>query len=292
MKFKLKKEKNKGFGFTIFELAIVMTIIGLLVVTIIGGEKLIQFSHLAKARQVTQNACFIKRESLLIWLEPTLRTSFSSRLSDNDSVSQWNNLADSDYNATQSNSSYQPTFKEKGINNVPSVYFDGSNDSLSFSYDSVSHLNPSKFTIFIVYSPETLSDYGVLIDSESLRKDGFFNYIYPTTGGVRFEVFSGPSSSNVLTSNTLTVNNTYVLCAMYDGTNASLYHNNSLVNSTAVNYKRLTGEGIAIGYDTYGSGRNWFQGYISEIILFGEALNSTQRAEIHEYLNSKYRIYQ
>lgn len=63
---------------------------------------------------------------LVLWLDASQLS-----LTDGAKVDTWNDLSGNDNHLTQSTSSYQPTFRQTGMNGRPVVEFDGSNDLLN-----------------------------------------------------------------------------------------------------------------------------------------------------------------
>jgi hypothetical protein len=89
-------------------------------------------------------------------VESTSESSFdTSEQSEGSPLTNWYDLnpqSSFKNNFNQSSSSNKPTYKIEGINNLPSIYFDGTNDSMSSieSTNSSGYFNNNNFTIFVV----------------------------------------------------------------------------------------------------------------------------------------------
>jgi type II secretory pathway pseudopilin PulG len=277
------KSKKSVLAFSLVELSVVMVVIGLLIFATIGGQKIVDLVRISRARQLTNSASFVLKKSLVLWLEPTLRNSFPVAISNEDTVSQWNNLADSDINPAQATSANRPIFVSDGIGRIPSVRFDGSNDYLEFSANSIVSLNPNKFTIFVVISVSSDASSTKYVFNSLSSGDGY--ELHLSTSNQFVSTISGGSST---ASSALSVNIPYILNADYNGSSLSSYLNNSLVSSSSLSFSRNKSFTPIIG--AQGASSNPFTGDISEIIIYDEALSDSERGEIYDYLAEKYKV--
>jgi len=294
--------KNKSrkfiFAFSLIELSIVMIIIGLLASITIGGQKLVWFAKVSKARQLTNDASFILQKSLVLWLEPTLKSSFKDIndvdvvLDNGDGVAQWVNQAYTDMNPVQATSSNQPTFTSDGIGGIPTLRFDG-NDYLEFASASIPAMNPNEFTMFIVCSAlGGQGAYRSLITSRS-NIPGRSGYMFYANSVNTWDVVHGTGASYVATTSTtgVALNTPSVLTGERNASTTKIYVNNALEDSDSSAFVKNTVYPARIGTGQTESFPTFFwNGDVSEIIIFNKALSSTERTEIYDYLAEKYSI--
>jgi len=293
------KSRKSIFAFSLIELSVIMVIIGLLVSAIVGGQKLVWFAKISKVRQLTNDASFVRKKSLVLWLEPTLKNSFQDIngvnvvLNNEDSVAQWVNLADNNMNPVQATSSNQPTFTSDGIGGIPTLRFDG-NDYLEFGTGSISAMNPNEFTMFIVGSVSGgTGTYRSPLTSRSNIFPGLSGYMFYAASSDCFTFVTGNGSGWDAAESTVNFleNKTYVLNAIKDSSTSSLYVNNALTDSQSITLSRNKSYPARIGGGKTETSATFFWiGDISEIIIFNEALSSTERTEIYDYLAEKYKV--
>ena len=147
------KTLNKRSGVTLLELSIVLIIISTLTVIVIGAEKLIELSRLARAKSITVSPVDTI-EGLSFWVEPTLKTSLTiTEALDGNTVSTWNDLSPTStpINISQATTSKKPIFRKSAINKLPALEFD--NDD--FLESSTYAIDPSDktYTIIAVWQP-------------------------------------------------------------------------------------------------------------------------------------------
>lgn len=115
-------------------------VIGILVSGVLGVSNFIEKMRVKTARSLTESSEINGISSLVLWYETTSESSFlnsssSKSLDDGDLIST---LYDSSpqvrnkTNATQSTQSKMPKYKKGVINGLPAIYFDGTDDYLSF----------------------------------------------------------------------------------------------------------------------------------------------------------------
>ncbi len=127
-------------AFSLIEISIVILVIGILVSGVLGVSNFIEKMRVKTARSLTESSEINGISSLVLWYETTSESSFlnsssSKSLDDGDLIST---LYDSSpqvrnkTNATQSTQSKMPKYKKGVINGLPAIYFDGTDDYLSF----------------------------------------------------------------------------------------------------------------------------------------------------------------
>ena len=158
--------KNKRHqAFSLIEISVVIVVIGILIAGISNGIELYDDYKLKVAQTLTKNSRVARIKDLELWFETTAEnslatgtTSFTDKANpvDQDSIGRWNNinpniLPSARNHATQNNPTAlvdnQPKYIRKGMNGLPALLFDGTNDFFSFDGN---FLVGSDYTIFVV----------------------------------------------------------------------------------------------------------------------------------------------
>ena len=280
-------------AFSLVELSIVILIIGVLIAGIGQGIELVQDARLSSARMLTQSSRVNSLKGLILWLEPTSETSFSStETSDNSTVSSWNDInpqATVRNNATQTGaSSIKPIYIEKGINNLPILRFDGQ----YLNYDGSALVN-SDYTIFVVEKITNSISPGYFLAGTDVTENRNLHLGYrpdSTKAITQDHYFSGINYTRTPPS--------YIIApAMhsfwFSTSGGKKYWNNGGVTpeasaSTASQSAALVsynGAKIALNGTT-----EYYKGDIAEIIMFSRALSDKDRQAVESYLSKKWAI--
>jgi hypothetical protein len=180
-----------------------------------------------------------------------------------DRVTQWDDQTGLGNDATAV-SGHEPLWRENRVNGLPSVYFDGNNESLQFPVQN------GLRTVFLVVRHDTGSqDYAVSLGSQSTND-------FHGAEGTGF--LSASNAAAALVNGEGYVNGTPVAPASI--LKPKLFQVLSFVT---------TGNVLAdqIGQDRNIPERCW-QGDIVEIILYDETLTTTDREAVEAYLASQY----
>ena len=286
-------KKNKYYksisAFSLIELSIVILIIGLLVAGVTKGGQLYNKINLVSARSVTKGSAANYMKGLFLWYDATSTEGFNNEYSDNDAVDHWNNInpqQKQQYNLSQPDNQYKPTYLKDGINGLPALYFNG--DAL---YESVP-LDAS-YSIFVVFYR----------DENGPSQDGILSF----NGGIHIEINqanehlrmlhrSGDSGGNNNFSNSpVAINKNYIMTYVRDFENQDLglWFNDVdyAPASPAVtlgdfnqDFRDLT---IGAGYV---NGARPLVGKIGEVIIFDNALKQKEIDAIESYLSQKWSI--
>jgi prepilin-type N-terminal cleavage/methylation domain-containing protein len=138
-------QKKSFKAFSLVELSVVIIIIGILITGVTQGSRLIDESRIKVAKSLTANSRINSLESLILWYEPVLDSSFvKGEAVDGKVISQWNDnnpqnstrlnakaaqATDSSkitYNmvsGANSTNTSGPTYVEDGINHIPTLRF-------------------------------------------------------------------------------------------------------------------------------------------------------------------------
>lgn len=202
-------------------------------------------------------------------------------LSNNDPVATWLDQSTSARNATQSVAGQRPLYQTNIFGTAPAVLFDGANDQLDFTIQSVPN-----FTVFVVMI--VLS--GTTTFGGPLQWDGAVG-----PHSFQFNGDSGGDWSTHLTTinavgtetnnkrgNALTFGTKHLITWSFDGT-AVLGRDNgadmSLVDGS-------TGYGTTSG--RIGAAFSHFRGNLAALCVYDAALSGAAKIVVETYLNGKY----
>jgi len=300
-------QHNPQFAFSLVEISVVVLIIGILIAGISKGADLYQDFRLTTARKLTLNSRVGRIPNLEIWFETTLENSLASgtttytnlaKPAESTPIGRWNDLNpniifNSRNHATQTNLANQPTYIKNGINNLPSLNFDGSNDH--FFYNGNFFIN-SDYTVFVIEERKSNKDNNFFLCgqegeadkniamgyrlSESNNTILLGQWLYDVAKSI--PTYSSPVSrmhSFVFSKN---IGTPYTGKTIYTNGGGKVQNNNPNYAIPITSYN-----GSSIGNIV---NLDFYEGYISEIIMFSRALNDNERREIEEYLSQKWSI--
>lgn len=290
-----KSLSNKAFS--LIEISIVILVIVILIAGTIQGSKAINKSKLTAANTLTQSSPVAGMKNLVTWWESTSEKSFlASEAKDSASITTWYNINPQlikKYDAAQLVSNNKPIYKVDTINNLPSIYFNGSNSYFEIPYDK--ELNPSTMTIFaVVKIINKPSIYGAIISSrDDFPSRGYIFYASQDTPPL-YQVWSGNATSGgwqPIGSSTIMLGNPEILSFTKSSDTINIYKNGENVDSSYQTISVNDTNPLRIG-----AGRNestahyFFDGYIGELILFDKSLKDSERKSIEKYLSQKWHI--
>ncbi len=290
-----KSYRISRLGFSLIELSVVILVIGLLVIGITQGSRIINEAKLKSARSLTANSPMASTDGLILWLESTGEKAFqtangSNNLDDGSTVATWNDINPQTPNKFQATEpTNRPIFELDGINHLPSLYFScpaGANAScpkLSIPFNA--SLNTSDQTIFVVTNTTAMiSTYNGVIIYSAGGPGGFS--IYKSSSNWNMKSYSSGGSATPLSNypNNLPV----ILTFKRNSSTVNVYQNSaSTASSFSISYAPATSGSLLIGLNNVNEGYN---GYISEIIYFNRILKSYEITNINGYLSNKYGI--
>jgi prepilin-type N-terminal cleavage/methylation domain-containing protein len=299
----MKKHSLKK-AFSLIELSVVLIIIGVLTIAIAQGGRLVNASKLLKAQGLTKTAPVLSIPGLTLWMETSLNGSLTGAsnanvISDEDTISAWNDLSGNGINVSQATSGYQPTYSVSGINNVPALSFDGSNDYLfstslaplypgddSFTFIAVWYkIDPSSNnrTVFEQNNNGTLtqgkraaivarssSEYGFNGESNNFHGNSYIGGS-PVISAI---VLSAPTGED----STITVD-------VY--TNSNSVSASGTINAST---QDAASDIFCVGAKCLSAKTEYWYGTIAEIMVFDRNLNRQEIVSINNYLSKKYNI--
>ncbi|MBU6140559.1 MAG: type II secretion system GspH family protein [Proteobacteria bacterium] len=304
-------------AFSLIELSIVIMIVGILIAGVTQGYSLLGKMKLASARSITQGSPAISIYGLALWLDATSEKAFSPNLSNQDPVSRWNDSnpqqsskSDAVAVAAAPNFAQMPNYVSRGINGLPTLRCDGSNNSIlsitpnSNYFSDVTPTITNNFTIFLVaqateaHEIDTQSDTGV--GGTSGQKyilgatQGGSQYGDDTiagmgvsfgTNGISIYEHSSFYMPSVLTYEA-TLSAPIIITINYSEKVPTILINGSLVKTGSPSLKNLVFPSVTLCSGQYGA----FTGDIGEIIVYSKEVNASKRKQIEKYLGKKWGI--
>jgi prepilin-type N-terminal cleavage/methylation domain-containing protein len=274
-------------AFSLLELSVSIAVISLLMAIVSQSVKLVSSSKLTNARTITSSAPIPSIPGLVAWYESSSVDSFKENEAVNGKqITAWYDISpesiDEKKNTLTRTASAAVTYELKGINDIPSVKFNGTGIlNLASFYQGISAQN----TIFFVARPYSIGPGVAVIDSGPTATQN--STVTLNSAGIY--AFWG-SNSQITDASCCAINKDYII-AFYANRSASKgYINNTstIAGGNTIN----PGNGSLIGL-TVGAGYtniSNFSGLISEVIIYNRPLKDLERKEVMRYLSKKYEI--
>lgn len=227
-----------------------------------------------------------------LWVETTLEESFSaSETIDSSSISIWNNVV-SGSSFSQSNSSKKPLYISDGINGLPVIRFDGSDQINTTRNNSVN----TNFAIFVVFKADTtirsLGAGGVNSGQRFLfgafhgGNDGDAGAgLSAGTNGVSIYEHAGGYMPAMAVYNGSAAAQFNITLVEYISKTPYLYINSTLRDQGSTSIKKPIAP-YQLGEGSYGQ----FTGDVAEILMYSGTLSESQKSQINQYLRDKWGI--
>jgi type II secretory pathway pseudopilin PulG len=295
-------------AFSLVELSIIILIVGIVIAGVTEGSRLLKQMRLSTARNLTASSDIRSIENMILWLDATSETSLTT---DSSALVTAKNTDETIYNWDDQNpqvltsvkprfsqsgaSSIRPVYKEIGINNIPTLYFDASSNAMSGDvlYKSFSStLNPETFTLFVVTRPmeNTTANNAFIIENATTTTGFSFKLV---TSGETLTIVGYDGTTTSVSSNDAAVNYNapYISTISTNGTVQTIYRNGTAQDSDSiVEVPNTSSANFLIGCASTAGNANCFDGYISEIIMFDRVLSTEERNSVTKYLGKKYAI--
>lgn len=211
-------------------------------------------------------------------------------------IHTWYDQSGSGKDVTQTTNAYQPRIVSAGIletaDNAPTVYFDG-NDYMQNTTLGGTLITGSNLTAFIVGKVSSITS--SIYEFTTLHKTGG-GYTYETTGAVDTFYFYDSwlytmSDTDYATGSPSAMTSLFQVTSYASSSALKLYYKGTLLDN--VSHSGTMSPGIVyLGIDGYGSGTgtDFLQGTISEVIYFNAALSDTNRTAIERSQGHYYNI--
>ena len=301
----MTKTKNHK-AFSLIEISMVILVIGILIAGISQGIDLYDDYRLTSARNLTKNSQVNRIPDLEMWLETTSENSLATGTSsftdkpnpvDQDSIGRWNNinpniLPSARNHATQNNPTVsvdnQPKYIRKGMNGLPALLFDGTNDFFSFDGN---FLVGSDYTIFVVEARNSNKQLNYFLAGNGGLFNTNLHLGYRTDILITQAHYSNDINKNVsnFTSTVLRMHS-FVFSKI---SGKAIYTNGGTGSFDGSNNNKLpltSYQGSMIGNFYWNSGSYYYQGSIAEIIFYTRALTDKERQGVETYLSKKWGI--
>ncbi len=214
-------------------------------------------------------------------------------------ISYWNDQSGNGINVSQTVTAQQPSFATNVINGFPAIQFDnvngaGLNDKM-LGPDSPILDNTSGYTFFTVSRPQNFGDAHVIVSKRTtVSVDQSFMLFYYTSN--KFHVDIQTTNDRYASNTVYSVNNNYLIDVVYDGTlpaaSRSKTYNEQSLDITSSETSTLVPDNaspIIIG-TTDASDPRPYGGYMSEVIIYRQALTDAPKIIVDNYLSAKYNI--
>jgi hypothetical protein len=208
-------------------------------------------------------------KGLQVWLDGADPSGNGSRPTPGTAITTWADKSGNGYNATHANS---PIYTPLGIQ------FNGSNQYYTTTYPSSRNTE----TIFVVFRTSATGQFA-FVDTDS-------------SGGRSFQLCNaivGPSLAKsaiawlVYGSTAISTGSTYVATCSYSSSGINIFVNGNASGSSA------TATTFDAGNTWIGAGFNnsfFMNGYISEVLIYSNALTTSERQGIETYLTQKWSV--
>jgi prepilin-type N-terminal cleavage/methylation domain-containing protein len=290
-----KTTKHKAFS--LIEISVVIVIIGILIAGISSGIELYDDYKLKVAQNLTKNSRVNRIPDLEMWLETTGEnslatgtTSFTDKPNpaDQDRIGRWNDInpniiATAKNNATQAISTdNQPKYIRNGMNGLPVLKFDGTDDF--FSYNG-NFLVGSDYTIFVVEA-RSISGVNVFLSGNEPSENKMLILGYTASNQIIQTHYGSDFYKNIPTYTSPILRIHSFVFSKVSG--KEIYTNGGTKNFSTSQTSPL----ISYAGSTIASNRNinYYNGSIAEIIFYTRALTDSERKEVETYLSKKWGI--
>ncbi len=288
--------KKSKFGFSLIELSMVVLIIGILVVGVSQGSRIVKEAKIKSARSLTFGSPVHAIPNIVFWVETTLAQSFDSNIGDGNVVANWYDLNSQSTTKNNAVASGSPTYTANVLNGLPVIRFendDGSNDF--FTFDGSSLLN-SNYTIFLVSARRSNQSTNVVIGGSAGSNFINLHVGYFTTKFRAAHYGDGVAGTDYIdyTIPAYTVPQYRIHSVFFDSIIGKSYYQDggaggnptAQVTSAASKTALVSWAGASIGRFV----TNYFDGDVAEVIIFNRRLTYVERRSVEQYLSQKWGI--
>jgi hypothetical protein len=242
-----------------------------------GGTSLIATSVV----QIDPATASIPRSGLLAWQKSDLGLTISGS-----SVTAWQDSSGNSYNLSTNPGFTSPTYVPAAVNGLPSVLFDGVQNS--FIWPAGFADLTAGCSIFINYRPIGRTSGEIISISNHSNADNINIFPFWNTGQPPLYFFiNGPAGSTQFES-TFYLNQYQTMSFIHNGLSTGSYWiNGQLISqsTTLSNLGNVTRANNSIGGQYYGTFANI--GY-QEILIYNRGVTDIERANINAYLAARY----
>jgi len=284
----MRQQKSLHTAFSLIEISIVILIIGILVAGVTQSSRLVKQFRITNAKKLTETTSIYLIKDMVLWLETISDKSLNPLERDNNAtISQWNDINPG--SSTRNSNSFvqtsevnKPQYIEDYKNGLPGIDFNKSQgDWLAGTIDNISINN---ITFFIVYSSLNNNIGGSLF--HILDQGNINNSLFLQSGGGDVFQVSGAYASNYYITTAIP----RIITNTLDRNGLNTCYENGVFKFSmswvvpSPNYTNIT---FLIGKR---SDNVFFNGTISELIIYARVLTLDERKEVENYLSKKWAI--
>ncbi|MEZ2273672.1 MAG: DUF4347 domain-containing protein, partial [Microcoleus sp.] len=204
------------------------------------------------------------------------------------SVGTWNDSSGNGIVLTQATGAAQPTYTTAGLNNLPTLSFNGS-QYLDTAFNA--SLNPNQYTVITVN--QVTGGVGTVRSPITSRDvSPFQGYMLYTADTLQYlQVGNGFGWDVAIDNVAIILNSGYITSGSYNGSQNTISVNGTQTSAASTTFVPNTSRPLRVGGGQTEGGVNFlFVGDISEVILYDKALNNAERTLVDNYLSAKYDI--
>jgi hypothetical protein len=304
----MKKHENR-LAFSLIELSVVILVIGILVIGITKGSRIIRESKLQTAAALTRSSPIVATSGLVAWFDASDSSTLNKNAVASVTVNNYGNIADSDLisvwldknpqsvskiQTTAPSDPRRPIYVENGIGGLPSLSFSGTDTSGSYLASSTAPIGESDktYTLFAVWQSDVANKRGYIVSQNpTATTTSRHASIYVVSDGT----YGFIGQSNDYSAAAYQEKKSYVSAIRVNNELASnniAIYTNGVVNtgsSASPSTLNIGANNFSIGGISSATIR-YFDGLISEVIVFNRNLKDSEIRAINSYLSQKYNI--
>jgi hypothetical protein len=221
---------------------------------------------------------------LALWLRPDKGISTNS----SGAVTKWADSSGNGNDAVQTDVTKAPLLNAKGINGLPSLTFDGVDDSLTVA-NSPSVAIAGDITTFFVINVADYDTYrAVWAKTAGNLPAANDYYLLPNTGEPRFYHGTAGGAINQITGTSPIPSATFVSAGYELSGDTATHYLSGAENGSGAGLPPGTDSGGPLQIGTRADAVTIFKGDFAELLIWARALSETERAQVQDYLQKKY----
>ncbi len=270
-------------AFSLFEVAAILIIIGILIAGVFAGISLIKKSRIQAAQNLTKSSPIAGVSSNALWLESSLGDSFlDSESNDSAAVSTWTDQKVAGSKSSITAVGTGPTYANT-INYIHAVKFSGSTSNYLKIADA-SFLNGTDYTIVVLEKRQTASAGNFLSTTDASDVvDDKLAIGYASDGVINH---SHNSANYTVTPKVSAYANSTETPRLFVFTQSSTEGQKTYINGT-LSAQDTSKTALLSGVTTLAIGKG-YTGEIGEIAIFTKALPIPDRKVIEDYIGKKW----
>jgi len=234
------------------------------------------------AFQNSQTVSIIPTSGLSLWLDAGNVASYPG------SGSTWYDLSGNNNNGTLTNGAVYDSL------GGGSIYFDGTNDYVTFSSVTGMPLGNSNYTIITFFtSPTMIRRNGLILwgtTGSSKQVNAMRTLDTSENGNTQGGLLNYWWANDLAVNTQLTNNAWYEAVATYNGSTRTIYKNNVSVGSGSANTANVTNQStLAVGR-VYGAAFEYMLGNIAAVIVYNRTLSTDELTQVFNAYKGRYGL--